>query len=311
MSTYERPETLTPWLQQGPVLMGVANVTPDSFSDGGRFSSQAGGIDYVAAVDHAQRLIQLGAAIVDVGGEASSFFRPGIASVPAEQQIERVVPVIRRLRTGRPVVRANPNLSVLISVDTRSAEVAREALLAGADIVNDISAGTHDPAMLATVAELGAAIVLMHMRPEQPGQMAPTYTNVVDEVCEYLQDRAMAAKQAGIAAERIILDPGIGFGKSPADNWKLVAGLSRLVALRYPVLLGVSRKRFLAEVLPADRRSAAPEHWIDRDLATAVVTAMAMAAGVQIHRVHNVELAVQSLAITRRLADERQLSCTS
>ncbi len=245
-----------------PAVMGVINVTPDSFSDGGRF------FDPEAAVARALQMEQEGADIVDIGGEST---RPGAVEVPAEVEASRVLPVIRKLqgRLHRP-----------ISIDTRKAIVAEQALEAGAEIVNDVSAMTFDGAMAGVVARYRAAVVLMHMRgtPATMAQMA-RYHDVVDEVGAYLQRRAEAARAAGIAKSRIIIDPGIGFAKKTSHNLKLLAGLPRLCRLGYPILVGVSRKNFVRQIAGAEQEQLL--------LGTAAAVSLAVAAGAAIVRVHD------------------------
>jgi dihydropteroate synthase len=221
------------------LIMGILNVTPDSFSDGGRF------LDADAAVDHGTRIVGDGADIVDVGGEST---RPGSDPVPADREIERVVPVISRLVDAVP--------QVPISIDTRKAEVAAAALDAGATIVNDVSAG-RDPEMLGLVAARRAAVVLMHMKGEpKTMQAAPAYGDVVSEVHEHLRERIEAAELAGVEAERIAIDPGIGFGKDLEHNLEIMRRIDALLDLGRPVLVGPSRKRFIGTILDLaeDRR---------------------------------------------------------
>jgi dihydropteroate synthase len=249
-----------------PLIMGILNVTPDSFSDGGRFCN----LDQ--AVLQAQRMVEEGADIIDIGGEST---RPGAEPVKAEEQLERVVPVIRALRRCLPE-------SCLISVDTTRSAVAEEALGAGADLINDISAGLDDPGMFEVVAKYGVPIVLMHMQgTPKTMQDNPHYANVVDEVATFLEDRAIRAQDAGILGENIILDPGIGFGKRRNDNLRLIAELGRLVEIGYPILLGTSRKRFMGAICGESR----PTELLGATVAT---TALGVAKGVKIFRVHDV-----------------------
>lgn len=274
-----------------PLIMGVLNVTPDSFSDGGRFG-RGQEIDHSGAISQAMLLHTQGAAIVDVGGEASSFHRRGIEPVDADRQLHRILPVIEG------IYGAGPQRRPALSVDTRLSRVARAALQAGADMVNDISAGEFDPDILGVAAEFGSPIVLMHMEPETADQPARAHADICSHVFGYLARRAAAAMDAGIPADRIILDPGIGFGKTDADNWKLLAGIDRLVAQRFPVLLGVSRKRFLAGLLPpnATPTGMPASGWSARDTVTALTTLLTAQRGVRIHRVHDVSLAACALA---------------
>lgn len=221
--------------------MGIVNVTPDSFSDGGRF------VDADAAVTHALELVAQGADILDVGGEST---RPGAAEVSVDDELQRVVPVIKQLveRTDVP-----------ISIDTMKADVARAALTAGATIVNDVSALTFDEGMPAVCADSACGVIAMHMQgTPRTMQESPTYEDVVAEVIAYLQERVEALADAGIAKERIVLDPGIGFGKTAAHNLALLRNVAALRSVGRPVLIGHSRKRFLGKLLgkPIDERTA-------------------------------------------------------
>ena len=252
--------------------MGIVNVTPDSFSDGGRF------LDPDRAVEHGLRLVEEGADVVDVGGEST---RPGAAAVPAEVEAARVVPVIAALARRVP--------RLLLSVDTTKAEVARAALDAGAAIVNDVSAGA-DPGMLGLVAAAGAAIVLMHRR-GMPGtmQMDTTYDDVVGDVRDYLEARAAAARGAGIDAERILLDPGIGFGKDAAGNLRLLQALPALARLGHAVVVGASRKSFIGALAGASAGERLP--------GSLAVLADAASLPRLMVRVHDVAATVQFLTL--------------
>lgn len=222
------------WERGRPAVMGIVNVTPDSFSDGGKF------VDPARALAHGQALLAEGADILDVGGEST---RPGAGAVEAAVEAQRVVPVIAALHEKRP--------EVPISVDTSKPEVAAAALTAGAAIVNDVTGGRH-PDMLPLVAARGAAIVLMHMRGTPATMQHDTsYADVVAEVTAWLGERAGAAAAAGIPAERIWLDPGIGFGKDVEGNLRLLAHLGDLAALGHPVVLGASRKSFIGHLTKA------------------------------------------------------------
>jgi dihydropteroate synthase len=224
-----------------PLVMGIVNVTPDSFSDGGQFTATE------TAIEHGVRLATDGADLLDVGGESS---RPGAKPVSLEDELARVIPVVRGLAA---------KVKVPISVDTTKAEVARQALAAGAAIVNDIAAGLGDSDMPAVVRDTRAGVVLMHMQgtPETM-QLNPTYTDVVREVREFLAERIQAFVNAGVPAERIAVDPGIGFGKTADHNRLLLAHLDELLALGRPILLGVSRKGFLGRITgrPVNERLA-------------------------------------------------------
>ncbi len=274
-----------------PTIMGVINVTPDSFSDGGRFAADSG-IDHQACIEQAIELARQGARILDIGGEASSFHRPGVVPVPAEQQIHRVVPVIHGLkrRIDEP---SELDPSTIISVDTRCGSVAEAAISAGASMINDTSAGEFDPEMFHIVAQHGCFIILMHMWMESPQHPPMARENICDDVFGYLRQRAGAAMAQGIARNRILLDPGIGFGKAMEDNWRLISNIDQLVAEGFPVVLGASRKRFLSTI-GAD---VTPGTWDQRDMATALVTALAAQRGVLVHRVHHVQLAAMALAV--------------
>lgn len=257
-----------------PVVMGILNVTPDSFSDGGRF------FDSAAAVEHARLLVREGADVLDVGAEST---RPGSAGVGPDEQIRRLAGVLPAVvDLGRPV-----------SIDTTSAAVAAFALDAGAVIVNDVSAGRADGDMLPLAAERGAGVVLMHMLgTPRDMQTDPRYDDVVAEVREFLARRTDAAVAAGVPAERIIVDPGIGFGKTLEHNLALLAGTGRLASLGRPVLVGPSRKRFLGELTGQGQ----PEQ---RVVATTAACLAAWARGASVFRVHDVSALVQAMAVWR------------
>lgn len=250
---------------QTPLIMGVLNVTPDSFSDGGRFD------DLEAARVHARAMIAAGAQILDIGGEST---RPGAPPVPADIEIGRVVPLIQVL---------SDRDDVLISVDTMKPEVAFAAIQAGATIWNDVTALRGSPDAPRVAAELGCHVVLMHMQGNpQTMQTAPAYDDVVADVAAFLRSRADTAIAAGVAPDRIWLDPGIGFGKTLAHNLSLLAGLERIVALGFPVLLGASRKSFIARLDPSARSS---DHRLAGSLACVLAGAAAGVAGVRVHDV--------------------------
>lgn len=247
-----------------PVLMGIVNVTPDSFSDGGRYLSHS------AAVAHGLQLEAEGAAILDVGGEST---RPGAEPVPAEQELRRVVPVIAGLREA--------GVQAKISIDTSKAAVAAAALDAGATLVNDVTALRGDPEMAAVVAGRGAECCLMHMLGEpRTMQEDPHYEEVVSDVKSFLEERMAFAVAHGVAEERILLDPGIGFGKTDVHNLELLARLDELTALGRPVLIGTSRKSFLGHLTgrPVGERLAA----------TIATNLIAYERGAHIFRVHDV-----------------------
>lgn len=244
-------------------VMGIVNVTPDSFSDGGRFLAPE------AAVAHALALVEAGADIIDIGAEST---RPGSEPVEEQEEIRRLIPVVT------DVCR---RVAVPVSVDTTKASVARLALEAGASIINDVSALRDDAGMGPVVAEAGAGLVLMHMqgRPAHM-QQAPSYRDVVADVSQFLAARVQAAQECGIEPDRILLDPGIGFGKNLDHNLTLLARVPELCALGHPVLVGVSRKAFIGQVLdrPVDRRG-----W-----GTAAAVAIAVMGGARVVRVHDV-----------------------
>ncbi len=248
---------------QRPLIMGILNVTPDSFYDGGRHV----GVD--AAVAHGMRLVEEGADILDIGAEST---RPGAAPVSEGEELDRVVPVVTELAR---------RVTVPISVDTTKAAVARRAIEAGASIINDVSALRFDPEMAGVIAESGAAVVLMHMQgTPQTMQLAPRYEHVVSEIKEFFQERMDTAVQAGIPQSRIILDPGIGFGKLLSHNLEILAHVSSFHSLRRPLLIGVSRKGFIGQLL---NRPVAQREW-----GTAAAVALAVARGACIVRVHDV-----------------------
>jgi dihydropteroate synthase len=244
-------------------IMGILNVTPDSFSDGGEW------FDGEAAVAHGRALIAEGADVLDVGGEST---RPGAAPVPAEEELRRVVPAIEAL-AGR---------GAQLSVDTSKAEVARAALAAGATYVNDVTALRGDPKMAVVVADAGCDVCLMHMRGEpRTMQDDPRYDDVVDDVRAFLLERVRAAVDAGIDEARIQLDPGIGFGKTGAHNLELLRRLDELAALGFPLVIGTSRKSFLG-------RLTGREDPHDRVHATVATTVLAYERGARTFRVHDV-----------------------
>jgi len=253
-----------------PLIMGVINVTPDSFSDGGSFTSSRD------AVAHGRRLIEQGADLLDLGGEST---RPGAEPIASTTEINRVMPVLEGL-TG----------TVPISVDTTKPEVARLALEAGAEVINDVTAGS-DPAMLEVVAAAGAGLILMHMQGlPRTMQDDPRYEDVVEDIKLFLTVRSLAARKAGVQADRIAIDPGIGFGKTLEHNLDLIREIGSLRSLGFPVVLGASRKKFLGTITGVDRPS-------QRDLASAVVAALAVERGADLFRVHNVTACREAVAV--------------
>ncbi len=259
-----------------PLVMGILNVTPDSFSDGGMYD------DAAEAADHARQMIQDGASIVDVGGEST---RPGAAEVSEVEEMRRTIPVVEAIRRDS---------SVIVSIDTRKAAVARRAIEAGASIVNDVSAMTHDAEMAGVIAGSGAGIVLMHMRGNpRTMQNSPTYEDVLREVCDRLGERLDACRKAGINADQTVLDPGIGFGKTLDHNLALLAGIPSLRRLGRPVLIGLSRKSFLGRLTgrDADERAAA----------TIAGNFFAAERGADILRAHDVRETVDAMTVFKAL----------
>jgi dihydropteroate synthase len=256
--------------------MGIVNVTPDSFSDGGVH------LDPDEAAAAARRMVQEGAAIVDIGGEST---RPGSEGVSLDEELRRVVPVLERL------------VDVPVSIDTSKAEVARRALVLGAELVNDVTALRGDPETAAVVAEAGAYVCLMHMQgAPRTMQASPTYDDVVSDVAAFLEERLRYAVDAGIAEERVLLDPGIGFGKTMEQNFELVRRLPELVALGRPVVVGFSRKSSLGRVLGDPAAKTGP-------LAASVAAAVtAYERGATVLRVHDVREHVEALTVAAAVA---------
>src|SRR6202522_1939863 len=269
-------------LSHSAKIMGILNVAPDSFSDGGQFFS----LD--AAVSRARELIAEGAEIIDVGGEST---RPGADPVPLEEELRRVVPVIEKIRSEFP--------SVLISVDTYKAATARHAVQAGADIINDITALRDDPSMIDVVLESGAAVVLMHMQGmPKTMQVAPAYQEVVSEVTAFLRARRDWLVDRGGDRESIALDPGVGFGKRLADNLKLMRNLEAFRALAQPLLIGVSRKSGLAQ-LSGDAALPVPK----RIWPTVALTCLLREKGAHLLRVHDVKPNLEALRMTEAILE--------
>lgn len=258
-------------------MIGVVNVTTDSFSDGGLY------LDHEAAIAHGLAMASKGAALVDVGGEST---RPGAEPVPVDVELGRVVPVVQGL-AGE---------GVAVSIDTWKPEVAEAALNHGAEVVNDVRA-CREPGMADLVADSGCGVILMHMRgTPRDMQVDPEYRDVVAEVHGFLEERVGAVTDAGLDHDRVAVDPGIGFGKTLHHNLELIAGLSRLAALS-PVVLGASRKTFLGSLTGLDEAA-------DRDLATAVVNALGFVSGARVFRVHDVDGSRQALAIAVAMVSE-------
>ncbi|MCS6813949.1 MAG: dihydropteroate synthase [Cyanobacteria bacterium] len=262
---------------QRTILMGVLNVTPDSFSDGGQFQT----VD--AAISQAKHLAASGADIIDIGGQST---RPNAEDVSLEEELARVLPVITALRKDE-------DFNTPISIDTMKSAVAEAAIKAGADLVNDVSGALFDPAMLPTVAGLGVPIVLMHMRgTPQTMQQLTEYIDLIEEICEFLEQRAEVAIAAGIDRAKIILDPGIGFAKTFAQNLDILRYLTRIRTLGYPLLVGPSRKSFIGHIL--EQPDPQKRVW-----GTAAACCAAIANGADILRIHD----VHELRDTCRVAD--------
>jgi dihydropteroate synthase len=269
-------------LQLSPLscVMGIVNVTPDSFSDGGLWESTA------AAVKHGLQLWREGADVVDVGGEST---RPGAERISEGVELDRVLPVVRELAAN----------GVKVSIDTTRASVAQACITAGAWMINDVSGGLGDAAMLSTIAELEAPCVLMHWRaPSATMNDNAVYADVVLDVRRELQLRVEVALAVGIKPERIVLDPGLGFAKRSEHNWELLRRLDELQSLGFPLLIGASRKRFLGECL-ADA-SGLPRAASARDGATAAITALVAAKGVWGVRVHDVAMNVDTIRVVSK-----------
>ena len=259
-----------------PLIMGVVNVTPDSFSDGGQHASSA------AAISHGRRLAAEGAEILDIGGEST---RPGAAPVPVDEELRRVLPVVEALAAA----------GHRVSIDTRRARVMREAVAAGALIINDVSALTGDDESLAVAAHSGAVVILMHMQGDPTTMQAnPSYGDVVAEVADFLGRRVAACRAAGIARERLCIDPGIGFGKNVAHNLALLRHLPRLRQTGVALLIGASRKSFIARL----SRGAPAEQRVPGSIAVALHAAE---RGVDMLRVHDVAATIQALDVWREL----------
>ena len=264
-----------PWGKR-TLVMGIVNVTPDSFFDGGRYAATD------AAISQGQALAAAGADILDIGGESS---RPGAEPVSAEEESRRVIPVIQALAD---------TTDAALSIDTYKPEVAQAALATGVHIVNDITAGRADPAMYALVAQYKAGLILMHMQGEpRTMQEQPTYTDVVGEVCQFLAGRMFAAKEAGVSHNQLAVDPGIGFGKAFDHNWDLLCGLDSLCALNAPVLIGASRKRFLGDLCGRSVKERLP--------ASLAVAAWAAEHGAAIIRTHDVKETCDVMRVVDRL----------
>lgn len=258
-------------------VMGILNLTPDSFSDGGRFDGRE------AALSHARSMIEEGASIIDIGGESS---RPGALPISVQEEIKRTIPVIEILRQ---------EWAGMISIDTTKADVAKAALRAGADIVNDISGLRADSEMMRVCADSNCGIVVMHMLGTPANmQKSPQYEDVIEEVSAFFRERVSTLSKAGIAAERLCFDPGIGFGKTQEHNLALLRNLEKLAPAGFPLLLGISRKSFIGKI-------TGTELPVDRDHATISLSAIARMSGVMLHRVHEVRGNLAALRMAEAL----------
>ncbi|MFG3319775.1 dihydropteroate synthase [Streptomyces sp. NPDC048171] len=267
-------------------VMGVVNVTPDSFSDGGRF------FDTTAAIKRGLDLVAQGADLVDVGGEST---RPGATRVDEDEELRRVVPVVRGLASE----------GVTVSVDTMRASVAAQALAAGAALVNDVSGGQADPRMIPVVADAAAPFVVMHWRGLlEAGNVKGVYEDVVTEVVDELRARVETVLEGGITPDRVVVDPGLGFSKNAEHDLVLLAHLDRLLGLGHPLLVAASRKRFLGHVLAAGPQ-ATPPPARERDAATAAVSALAAHAGAWAVRVHEVRATADAVRVARAVEGAR------
>ena len=265
-----------------PLVMGVVNVTPDSFSDGGLF------FDAPLAIEHGLRLREQGADILDVGGEST---RPGAERPPVEEELRRVIPVVRALSGA----------GATVSVDTMRAEVAAQAVAAGAQLINDVSGGLADAALMPLAAESEIPYVCMHWRGHSTVmEQRATYGDVVKDVIDELTPRVEAALAAGITRDRLIIDPGLGFAKRAEHNWDLLQRLAELKVFECPILVAASRKRFLGSLL-ADPTSGEPRPVTERDVASATVSVFAWLAGAWCVRVHDVLSTMDALAVAIRM----------
>ena len=259
-----------------PVVMGILNVTPDSFADGGRFES------FNSALNRGLEMLEEGVDIIDIGGEST---RPGSHRISTEEELQRVLPVVEALAANGAV----------ISIDTKRAITAKEAVEAGAHMVNDVSAGLSDPEMLKAVASLGCPYIAMHTRGESADmQLRAVYENVVREVVSELRQRVDASLEAGISPANLILDPGIGFAKESEHNWDILNNLDAFTAIGYPVLIGASRKRFLGKLVGADKTDL-------RESATIALTALLANQGIWGVRVHSVKPHRDAIAVARSM----------
>ena len=267
------------------LVMGVLNVTPDSFSDGGKFAATE------TAIAHGKQMFQDGADIVDVGGEST---RPGADRISIQEELDRVIPVISELT----------KVAIPVSIDTMRAEVAKQAVAAGACLINDVSGGKADPEMFKFLTTNDLPYVMMHWRGHSTEMMNLTnYDDVVADVCDELQLQVNTAVSAGVAISRIVLDPGIGFAKTTAQNWPLLAELDVLQDLNLPLLIGASRKKFLGELLAKDGQ---PRQTDEREAATTAITTLMAAQSVWAVRVHDVKSSSDAVKVVSRIMQEQE-----
>ena len=264
-----------------PIIMGILDTTPDSFSDGGRY------LDMDQAIAHGMELVRSGAGILDIGGESS---RPFSEEVSEDEEMERVIPVIKRLAK---------EIDVPISIDTVKASVAMEAIKAGASMINDISAMENDPAMAEVASKTGVPIILMHMKgTPKTMQVNPHYDDLMGEIMDYLESRIKVALAAGIKKDKIILDPGIGFGKSVNHNLMLIKHLKAIKKLGYPVLMGPSRKSFIQKILSDSKEKPVQANDLEAEQGTMAAATACLMNGAQILRVHDVKTFAPMARIT-------------
>ncbi|PWL20883.1 MAG: dihydropteroate synthase [Candidatus Aquiluna sp. XM-24bin5] len=276
---------MTSWHR--PLVMGVLNVTPDSFSDGGQF------LEFDSALNHAREMASQGAQIIDIGGEST---RPGSMRVSLDEEQQRVIPIIRAIKD---------ELEVQVSIDTMNADTAAKAIAAGADIVNDVSGGLADPELFTAIADSECKYVLGHWRGHSDiMDSLATYSDVAREVVAELAEQVSMAVAAGISRDRIVVDPGLGFAKDMRQNWDLVARLDELENLELPILVGASRKRFIAHALDSENPQG-----VDvgrRDVATAVLTALLLQRKLWGIRVHNVSNTVDAISVVAALKEAQE-----
>lgn len=261
-----------------PLIMGILNVTPDSFSDGGKYFSKD------LAVDHALKMIDEGADIIDIGGEST---RPGSDPVSLDEELDRTIPVIKKLKSLRN--------DIVISIDTTKSKVAEQALNNGASIINDISGLTFDDKMIIVAKQFNAGVIIMHIKGNpKTMQQNPYYENVVKEVYDFLDSQSKKVFQNGV--EKIIIDPGIGFGKRVEDNFTLIKNLETFQSIGYPIMIGLSRKSFIGQTLELEIN--------DRDIATVILEAISVIKSARIIRTHNVKYCHQMVKLVNKIIQD-------